>query len=318
MGKTGALREHQLTLAQQRWVALMAEAQVKGVVSLAMAARHGVSARTLRRRAAKEQWVRLQRGVWLLPGFADTHRRRCHAVQQRAGDRVLIGGRSAALIHGLRREVPDAVEVVVARDRDVPTLDGVRGRESRKLRRRDVVRQDDGLRVVSAAWTIVDLARVLDAESLLYVAIAGRQAGLYTEDDLEGLRARLWPATGSAVLAWVIEEMRSLDSGFEWTVRRGLTAAGLPEPHPEPYELACRDGRTIHLDIAWPPYQVGLEVMGLSAHGVQTRRTDQVRHNQATAGEWTILYVGWERWREERSKVLDELRTVLRARGANA
>jgi hypothetical protein len=299
-------------------VALMAEAQVTGVVSLAMAARHGVPARTVRRRAAKEQWLRLQRGVWLLPGFADTHRRRCHAVQQRAGERVVIGGRSAALAHGLRHGVPDAVEVVVARDRDVPTFDGVRGRESRKLRRRDVVQQEDGLWVITPAWTIADLSRLLDAESVLYAAIAGRQAGQHTEDELEELCARLWPATGTAVLAWVIEEMRSLDSGFEWTVRRGLAAAGLPAPHPEPYELACPDGRTIHLDVAWSPWRVGLEVMGVSAHGMQTSRTDQIRHNQATAGDWTILYVGWERWREERRKVLDELRTVLRARGAAA
>lgn len=296
----------------------MGEARRIGVVSVAMAARHGLSARTLRRHAAKEQWVSLQPGVWLLSGFADTHRRRCHAVQQRAGAEVVIAGRSAALAHELRVEEPEVVDVAVDRDRGVPSVAGVQGRESRQLLRRDVVCQPDGLWVVTGAWTVGDLSRLVDAEELLYAAIAGRQQGLFTEADLREVLARLWPASGTGVLAWALDEMHGLDSGFEWTVRCGLTAAGFPEPHPEPYELACPDGTSIHVDIAWPAWRVGLEVMGASAHGLQTSRTDQIRHNQATAGEWTILYVGWERWRDERDKVLDELRAVLRARGAAA
>lgn len=310
------LPDHQLSTSQHQWVTLLEEAQDIGVLSIAMALRHGVPVRSLRRRAAKQRWTKLQPGVWLLPGFELTHRRRCHAVQQRAGTRTVITGQSAAVLHGLRREEPEHVEVVVVRNEHVPQLEQVTARETRSLRRREVEEADDGLWLTEPARTVGELSRVLEFEPLLYAAIAGHQQGRLTEAGLEGVRARLWPAVGTATLRRVIEEMRELDSGFEWAVRRGVDEAELPAPHPEPYKLTCPDGRAIHLDIAWPAWRVGLEVMGLSAHGLQTSRTDQIRHNQATAGEWTILYVGWERWRDERDKVLGELRTVLAARGA--
>lgn len=305
-----------LTDKQDRWVALRRDAATTGVVTLDTADRHGVPRRSLRRTATQQAWARLQPGAWLLPGFALTHHRRCLAVQYSAGARVVIAARSAAWLHGLCRDEPDCVDVVVARDRRRPSLEGVRPRHSRTLARRDVTELDDGLLVTTPARTVGALSRVLDSEPVLYAAIAGRQQGQLTAGELCDVRLRMWPAEGTAALAWVVEEMAALDSGFEWTVRQGLGGAALPDPHPRPYELPCPDGRTIHLDIAWPPWRVGLEVVGLSAHGLATQRADQIRHNQATAGEWTILYVGWQRWRDERDKVLGEVRAVLAARGA--
>lgn len=96
--------------------------------------------------------------------------------------------------------------------------------------------------------------------------------------------------------------MHALDTGFEWSVRRGLDTAGLPAPLPAPDPLPCPDGRAIHLDVAWPSWRVGLEAMGLSAHGPGTQRVGQIRHHQATAGERAILYVGWQRRRDERAR----------------
>lgn len=308
--------DHQLSESQEAWTELLKEARPIGVVSVAMAVRHKVPVRSLRRRAAKQRWTKLQPGVWLYPGFELTHRRRCHAVQQRASKRAVIARQSAALLHGLRQEEPEHVQVVKVRNESVRSLEEADVRETRTLLKTDVVETDDDLWLTEPARTVGDLAGVRKPEDVLYAAITGRQQDLLTQAGLGKVRARLWPATGTATLGWVIDEMNQLDSGLEWAVRRGLDEAGLPAPHPEPYKLPCPDGRTIHLDIAWPPWRVGLEVMGLSAHGLQTSRTDQIRHNQATAGEWTILYVGWERWRRERDKVLDELRTVLAARGA--
>jgi len=304
------------TKRQQRWIALRRAAAVTGVVTLDSADRHGIPRRSLRRTAAEQAWTKLQPGVWLLPGVELTHRHRCLAVRHVAGAGTVIGARSAAWLHGLRREKPHRVDVVVSRDERRPRLDGVRARHSRTLLRRDVVELADGLLVTAPARTVGDLSRVLAAEPLLYAAIAARQEGQLTEDELRQVCARMRPAEGTAALAWVADEMAALDSGFEWTVRQGLARTDLPAPHPSPYELPCPDGRAIHLDIAWPAWRVGLEVMGLSAHGVATQRTDQVRHNQATAGDWTILYVGWQRWRDERAQVLAEVRSVLAARGA--
>lgn len=306
----------ELTDRQRRWVALRRAAAPTGLVSLDLADRHGIPRRSLRRTATEQAWTRLQPGVWLLPGFPVTHRRRCLAVQQRLGARAVIDARSAAWLHGLSRDEPPWVDVVVARDRRRPSLDGVRARHSRTLARRDVIELDDGLLATTPARSIGGMAPLVTPQALLYAAITGRQQGLLAEAELCDVHARMRPAAGTAALAWVIDEMRALDSGFEWTVRRGLDAAGLPAPHPRPYPLPCPDGRAIHLDIAWPAWRVGLEAMGLSAHGLGTQRVDQVRHNQATAGEWAILYVGWQRWRDERAKVLAEARAVLAARGA--
>lgn len=288
---------------------------VDGLVTPAMAEQVGIHPTTFRRRAQREDWAKLQRNVWALPGSPSTHRLRCLAALYVVGERALVGRRSAAYEHGLVRDEPDTLELVVPRDRGIPRRPGVTAVNSRTLRQADA-HEVNGLRLTSPARTVCDLAAVLNDEELLYVAIRARQSGAATEAALREQHARMKGAPGTHRLGRVLDEMHRLDSGFEWTVRRGITDADLPAPHPEPYALTCPDGRSIDLDIAWPHWRVGVEVAGLVWHNAAQQTTDHVRHNQATVATWRILYIGWERWHRHRERFLGELRQTLRLAGA--
>lgn len=288
---------------------------VDGLLTPAMAEQVGIHPATLRRRTQREAWPKLQRTVWALPGTPVTHRLRCLAALHVVGDRGLVGRRSAAYEHGLVREQPDTVDVVVPQDRGIPRRPGVTAIRSRTLRQTDAD-EVNGLRVTTPARTVCDLATVLSDEELLNAAIRARQRGATTEAALREQHTRMKGAPGGGRLAWVLDEMHGLDSGFEWTVRRGITDADLPAPHPEPYALTCPDGHSIDVDIAWPHWRVGVEVAGLAWHNAAQQTTDHLRHNQATVATWRILYIGWERWHRHRERFLGELRQTLRLAGA--
>lgn len=298
----------------KRWARLYALA-VEGLVTVTMAREVGIDPTTLRRKARREGWPKLQEGVWALPGTPVTHRLRCLAILYVTGERALIARRSAAYERGLVTQEPDTVEVVVPFDRRLRKRPGVAALQSRTLRQADAD-EANGLRLTTAARTLRDLAAVLHDEELLYTAIRARQRQTVTVTALREQHDQMGTAAGRRRLGWVLDQMHELDSGFEWTVRRGITAAGLPPPHPQPYGLACPDGRTINLDIAWPAWRVGVEVASLAWHNAAQQSTDHLRHNQATVATWRVLYIGWERWHRHRERFLDELRGTLRLAGA--
>lgn len=298
----------------KRWARLYALA-LEGLVTVAMAQNVGIDPTTLRRKARREGWPKLQEGVWALPGTPVTHRLRCLAILCVTGERALIARRSAAYERGLVTQEPDTVEVVVPFDRRVRKRPGVAALQSRTLRQADAD-EANGLRLTTTARTLRDLAAVLDDEELLYAVIRARQRQAVTEAALREQHAQMGTATGRRRLGWVLDEMHELDSGFEWTVRRGVAEAGLPAPHPEPYPLTCPDGRTIRLDVAWPQWRVGVEVASLEWHNAAQQSTDHLRHNQATVATWRVLYIGWQRWHRHRAEFLDELRGTLRLAGA--
>jgi len=68
---------------------------------------------------------------------------------------------------------------------------------------------------------------------------------------------------------------------------------GLPPPV---YEYRHVPGRMYRVDIAWPQYQVGIEVQGgLWTGGRHVRgagaRADMDKHNAALLAGWSVLYV---------------------------
>lgn len=296
-----------------RWARLYA-ASTEGFVTLRGAAAVDIPADTLRGKAAREAWPKLQLGQWALPGATVTHRMRCLAALEAIGGRSLVARRSAAYEQGLLRDEPETVEIVVPADRRTPARPGVTAFQSSTLRQCDAT-ETDGMRMTVHARTVRDLAAVLPRMELMYTAITARQRRHCAEEDLREQYARMGTAAGRADFGWVLDEMRALDSGFEWTVRDGLRDTGLPAPHPKPYRLVCPDGRGVHIDVAWPEWRVGVEVWSLS-HDLGKQTTDHTRHNQATIADWRILYIGWHRWLHHRERFVDEVRGALRLAGA--
>ena len=63
-------------------------------------------------------------------------------------------------------------------------------------------------------------------------------------------------------------------------------------PHDGPYPLRCPDGRTVHLDVAFPAVRFAIECDGVAFHAdADAVRIDRRRWRQIQAAGWTITWV---------------------------
>ena len=134
-------------------------ARQDGLITDAPARTHGVSERTLRRRACDDGWTRVAPGVLLAAGHPRTDRARVRAAGLWASGRGVLSGPAAAWWHGMLAAAPDRVELTVARRCGLRSRDGVRIRR-RDLDRRDVVAVD-GLVVMAKPLAALETAAVV-------------------------------------------------------------------------------------------------------------------------------------------------------------
>jgi hypothetical protein len=208
-----------------------------------------------RDRAARHGWVhrlglhdaqvarRLDSGSWYeagphvvgVSGGADTALRRVWRAALAAGTcddgterPVAVGGLAAAALLGAVADVPDVVEVVVARGVWCPRLDGLPVREVKDWKERAFVRRD-GLLLTALPDTLVDVAVYFGDEDYLALlqqqcfgrfGLLARVVGRCHRGSKGSARAR----RVGAVLA------RGLDSPLHAGAVRALTRAGLA-PH---------------------------------------------------------------------------------------
>ncbi|HEV7888747.1 MAG TPA: DUF559 domain-containing protein [Acidimicrobiales bacterium] len=200
----------------------------------------------------------------------------------------VVSHRSAAVLHGMMRAWAGPVEVTVAPGR-LPRLTGAVPHQSVVLTedRTEV----DGIRVTSAARTIVDLAAALEPawlERLLHEAVMRRQcayADVAAVIDRTGGRGR----PGTEDLRRMLGESVG-DSALEVRWHRLLVKAGLRPPARQ-HQLVV-DGRVYLLDFAWPDAQVALEVDGFAAH--RTRAAfdrDRAKVLALQSAGWEVLSV---------------------------
>ncbi len=81
-------------------------ARQDGLITLAQATSHGMSARTVQRRVGTGEWERLCPRVYLVAGHPLTDAARVRAVGLWAGDRAAVSGPAAAWWHGMLRPLP--------------------------------------------------------------------------------------------------------------------------------------------------------------------------------------------------------------------
>jgi predicted transcriptional regulator of viral defense system len=134
------------------------------------------------------RFVRVHRGVYRLRDYPSSPREEVVAAWLAVGkDRAVVSHDSALDLHDLSDVIPDAIHLTVPRAvRHSPAIPGVVVHTTtRDLRPRDVVTRD-GLRVTSAARTILDVAEAAIAPEQVEMAV--RQAierGLITRSHLE-------------------------------------------------------------------------------------------------------------------------------------
>jgi hypothetical protein len=225
----------------------------------------------IRRLTLKRDWRRLRRGVYLtteLPRAPEVlHRLAVASVARRMSGRSAISHQSAAVLHGIplwkvpRRQV-HVTQTGRATSRKADTLyTHPAGSEF------DIVRID-GLPVVGAARTVVDLARTLSFEEGVVAADGALHRKIVTAAELaDEVRAAKWrtgAARAAAVVAFADGESESVgESRSRVIMRRG----GLPAPK---LQVVVRDTARAEIgrcDFGYTDIRVAAEFDGRVKYG---------------------------------------------------
>jgi hypothetical protein len=158
----------------------------------------------------------------------------------------------------------------------------------------DVITRPDGLRLSSPLRTLFDLAGKLNqfaferiAEDLWHLKrLDPTEASPYLEQVRRSGRGGV--ARFEEWVERIRHRQRPAQSGLELDVIRAIADAGLPAPvrqHP----LVLRSGELIHIDVAWPNIQFGLEPGHSWWHGGDLQvRKDIARDNACGELGWFI------------------------------
>lgn len=279
-----------------------------GVATLGMAAEVGLTARRLRARARVEEWTKIARGAWLLPGAPDTHRARAMAHLLLLGERAVVSHASAAHFHGLVVSPPPVPVLTVPADRRPNGQPGVLVHRSRTLVTRDVV-QLDGFRVTSVARTLRDHSAGRSWSDVYDLVTDAEQRRLVTPDELADVRTRLVKGPGGAVFASIVDQRRSdrSDSALERDTRDVVRRAGY-EPSAGPFPIRVPGGSRLYLDVAFPGIWFAIECDGYGYH--RDRRSferDRTRWRLIQQAGWTLTWVTRRRLRFDLDGVLAEV-----------
>jgi hypothetical protein len=233
---------------------------------------HGFSDYELRRGVRSGELFRIRRGSYLTsPVPANASERHCLAIRAAAPDLAessVASHASAAVLHGLPLWGLPLNRVHVTKSRTYG------GRRTPRLHVHvarldpDEVVLADGVRVTTAARTVVDLARCLPFEAAVVLGDAALASGITTPEELTDMvrRSARRPGAGRARRAVSFLDGRSESVG-ESRSRVHLARVGLPPPLPQ-WEVRDADGVTVGRgDFGWPERKVIGEFDGRAKYG---------------------------------------------------
>lgn len=294
------------------WAQLYARGRARGgAVDVRDAEAVGLGRRSYQRRVAAEQWLLpFGGGVALLPGASRDASTLAAAVLLRLGDRAVISHGSAAWFHGFWDNPPSVLTVTVPVDRDPAGHDGtLRIVRSRTLLASEVV-ELDGLRLTCVDRTLRDTADLVSDTRMLELLTVAEQRRLVSLEDLVAQASRPGTAAGSSRFRRMVEVRRRdrWDSALERDTADLCRAHGFL-PHEGPFPLRCPDGRTVHLDVAFPQVCFALECDGVAYHSdAASVQTDRRRWRQIRSAGWQLSWVTRADLRDRPDDVIAEVR----------
>ncbi len=172
-----------------------------GHVTRAQLISAGLPRRTFDDWVAGGSLIRVYRSVYAVGHLQADPRNRAHAALLAGGPRSALAGTCALVLWDVWKRWPQRHEIVIAENRR-PT--GLTVHHSSTLLRRDIVERD-GLRVTSAARTMLDTGRRLTARQRTRAVNDLRLRGLLTNEQLEDVVARNPRHAGAPLLRPLIE-----------------------------------------------------------------------------------------------------------------
>ncbi|MEV0028696.1 hypothetical protein [Nocardia sp. NPDC050793] len=255
------------------------------------------------------KWRRVHRGAYIQAKqteglcLEERHLVLTRAVAAGASHEAVVSHVSASVAHGLTHWNVPMGQVHLTRDRSTG------GRVTRRVTvhatriEPDEVVRIDGLRVTSAARTVIDLARTVPFEQAVVIGDSALRLGKTTRAELSGQLARAAGRPGAPAARRVVEFLdgRSESAG-ESRSRVVLDVAGLPRPEPQAV-LESPSGRFIgRVDFLFPALGVIGEFDGLMKYGAALRgsRTaeevvvaEKAREDELRAFGWLVVRWTW-------------------------
>jgi hypothetical protein len=180
-GKTSEIRS--LSRHEQDEAVARIAAHQDALITLLQARAVGLTEWAVRRRVATGRWDQLLPGVHKIVGAPTTDRQRVRAAQLWAGGAAVVSHRSAGWLWGLDAMGPPSSPEVTVPRRHGPNSEFVVVHRSHILP--DVDRAEiSGIPCTSAARSVIDIAGIVDEETLEIVMESGFRLGLYRESFL--------------------------------------------------------------------------------------------------------------------------------------
>lgn len=293
-----------------RTIAALASRQ-HGAFSRRQATTAGASAGFIQRRLTAGAWLRLDHGVYALPGNPATWLRQVKAAEL-GSPLAVVTGRSAGLLHRIEGFKPGRPQVTV------PHRTHYDGQLATVRRRRNPIpsMQVQGMTTTTLPRTFLDVAGWLSPRQLGYRL---DEAKLAHRLELEDVAEQMVGAHHShphevkrlaPVLVRRIDEREPAESVLEMELHRTLTQAGVRgvvHQAPPPW---WPEGR-LRVDVLVPAARLIIEGDGRSYQArMADFERDRWRDNQSTIHGWGVLRYTWRRLTHERAQVVAELATL--------
>jgi very-short-patch-repair endonuclease/predicted transcriptional regulator of viral defense system len=292
-------------------IAQLAERQ-HGVVTLPQLQLLGLGRSGVSRRASSGRLHRIHRGVYAVGRPHLTEHGHWMAATLACGPKAALSHRSAAGLHGIRRDNRAKTDVSVPSSsiRSRPRIDVHR---SSTLEPADVTTVH-GIPCTTVARTLVDLGDVVDRRA---VERAVDQAEVLRVFDLKTVHEALQRAgrrRGAGTLRAVLEDYegptltrRGLEERFLALCRR----ASLPSPAVNTW-IALNDGIAYEADFLWRSHKLIAETDGRDVH--TTRKAfehDRLRDQRLTLAGFAVVRFTWRQVADEPERVAEALRSLL-------
>jgi very-short-patch-repair endonuclease len=273
---------------------------------------HGLGKAAVAKRAKDGRLYRVHRGVYAVGRPDLTQRGHWMAAVLACGPKALLSHRSAAALHGIRRDNRAKTDVTLpsrsARSR--PTIDV---HTSLTLEAADIT-VVDAIPCTTVARTLVDLGDVVPWRTVERAVDRTEVLRVFDGKAVHEAIKRAGPRRGAGVLRAVLEsyhEPTLTEEGIEEAMLALCRSASLPSPAVQAW-ITLGDGIAYKADFLWRDHKLIAETDGRDVH--TTRKAfehDRLRDQRLTLAGYTVVRFTWRQVKRDPRGVAETLRGVL-------
>jgi hypothetical protein len=292
-------------------IVALAERQ-HGLVTLPQLQLLGLGKSGVSRRAAGGRLHRIHRGVYAVGRPHLTQRGRWLAAVLAYGTEANLSHRSAAGLHGIRRDTRASTDVSVPKP-SAKSRPGIEVHSSLTLSGADIATVD-GIPCTAVARTLVDLGDVVDRAAVERAVDQAEMLRVFDGRAIHEALTRAGPRRGAGVLRAVLDEYEQpalTEEGIEESFLALCREASLPSPAVNVW-IALDDGISYKADFLWWAERLVAETDGRDVH--TTRKAfehDRLRDRRLTLAGFTVVRFTWRQLVSDPQSVAEALRTLL-------